>query len=127
MWTSTIESKNYNKGVLILNVVFSNGNEMFNESFDMTGGSLDIVNERIKARLGGLQASENLDIQIPLGAFTPTSNPATTQEAFMAALRRVRSCQRAIQLGLMTDKDQIYIDALASLQASFDLSFIDLI
>lgn len=85
-WTATIVSKDYSKGVLLVGVEYTNGNETFSESIDMTGGTLDVLNQKIQGKLNTLNATSDLisDIDSAVAqkqTVTFTPKPVDSQEA----------------------------------------------
>lgn len=73
MWQATIDSKSYENGVIRVGVVFFNDKSKVLESFDLTGGSVEILNNRIQNRLDTLNANDGLIDLIPIGPFPSKS------------------------------------------------------
>lgn len=126
MWTSQIVNKTKNKGVVTVDVLYTDGANSITESIDMTGGSMDVLNRKVAGKISTLTANDNLISQIPSGSFTAVVTPSP-QENFIAALRRCQSCQRAVDLNLISKNDKVYVDALANLKSLYNESFIDLL
>jgi len=59
-WTAIIVSKDYSKGILLVGIEYTDGNETFGESIDMTGGTLDVLNQKIQDRLNTLNTTSTL-------------------------------------------------------------------
>lgn len=126
MWTSNIINKRKDNEKFFIDVLYTNGMEKFIENIDMTGGSVNVVNIKIADRLNTLNASDTLETQVTLGNFIPTK-PVTLENAFLEALKHFQACKRAVNLGLITDKDKIFVDAFDAVLASYDPTFIDFI
>lgn len=127
MWQAIIDSKSDVNGVVIVGVVYTNGVTKTLEAIDMTGGSMDTLNNRIQSRLNTLDANDLLLGSIVLGPFTPTTKPQTDAQIFQAALNHFQSCERCVDRGLIQKTDKEYTDAQAAMIAAFNVSFIDLV
>lgn len=71
-WTAIIESKNYTRGIATVGVIFTNEQDKFSESLDLTGGSLEVLNSKIIARLAILNTSTDFIDKVVVGPYTPT-------------------------------------------------------
>lgn len=67
MWSAKIESKSFEKGILQIGVIFTNGFQTFSEPFIVRSDK--DIDEYISSRIKYLNTLEA--IQIPLGDFTP--------------------------------------------------------
>ncbi len=114
MWTAKISQKDYTNGSLSVNVAYSNGSVGFNEVYDMTGASTDILSNRINTRLDSLNTTDALSSSLSVGAFTPTSTAPTPQANFLVALRHFQAVKRAVDYGLVADTDKVYTDVRLS-------------
>lgn len=69
MWQSTILSYSNSQGVLIVSVQYSNGDDSFIESMDMSGQTIDTLTDRVQSKISLLNSNDdlvsNLDIKIP--------------------------------------------------------------
>lgn len=63
-WTATVVSTDYNNKILLVGVSFTNGQTTFTDSFDMTGGNLDSLTQRIQGRLNLLSINDSLVLGI---------------------------------------------------------------
>jgi hypothetical protein len=126
MWTSEIFSKQKVNDKFIVVVKFINGTESFTESIDMTGGTAEVLARKVASRLATLNDSDTLEPQVSVGAYTPNV-PTDTALAFKAAIKRLTSLKRAVDLGLITTASPVYVQGVAAVQAAFDPSFIDLL
>lgn len=111
MWTATIESKTFSKGILQVGVVYTNGNESFTEPYVIS--SEEEINGRITNRLSTLEKLEG--VSISLGAFTPqlvTSDENPKQEK----LNELRKIKELVSLGVLKDTDQQVLDAIEAVK-----------
>ena len=60
MWKSTIPGYSYVNGVITVSVEYTNGTDSFHESLDMTGGTIDSLDQKVQGRLGVLNANDDL-------------------------------------------------------------------
>lgn len=125
-WTANIDSKDYINGVLTVRVLYTNGPAKLGDAIDMTGGNIDVLNSKIADRLNTLNATDDVNAKISSGSFTPTSTLDPNQP-FRNALRHFQSCQRAVDLGLITNQDKVFTQAFSALQAVYNDTLIDLI
>ncbi len=125
MWKAIIENKNYTDGKLTVVVVFTNDKVKFAETIDLTGGSVEVLNQKITSRLNTLNASETFETQIPMGDFVPAPMIPSLQEEFFTALRRLETLKRLVNAEILTDADQVYVDALALVKKTYDPTFIN--
>lgn len=72
-----------------------------------------------------LQTTQALIPQVTIGAFTPTSTANTPLQQFRTALNHFNSCQRAVDLGLITAQDVLYTTAKTNLVNLWDPTFVD--
>lgn len=126
MWTTTIESKVFNKGFINVGVIFSNGEDKFTDLFTVRSSSdLDRV---ISNRLNELSS---LDIdQINIGQYQTLVKPVpviTNKDNFVSALRTVQSVKRGIDLGIIDPNDKVVTDAVANAKDLFDPIFVDVL
>lgn len=57
-WTAKIVSKDYKNGTLFVGVEYTDTMSTFSESIDLTGGSIDVLNQKIQGRLNTLTVTE---------------------------------------------------------------------
>lgn len=124
MWAATIKQKGIVDKSFLVNVLYDNGATSFNEIIDMTGGSLDVLSQKIQSRLTTLNTTQALIPLVTLGSYI--AQPATQANgAFLSAVKHFKSCQQAVALGLILSTDPIFTAAQATMIAAYDPSFID--
>jgi isopentenyl diphosphate isomerase/L-lactate dehydrogenase-like FMN-dependent dehydrogenase len=128
MWGAEITGKQYGKdGVLQIQVKFSKaGADPIVETIDMTGGSEDVLDIKIKARLETLNTTDELVSAIPIGTYTPKPEATSDRDTFLAAYRKLERLARAADLGLIEKTDKDYVEALNEAKASYSIDFMDL-
>lgn len=129
-WTATIKQKGIQDKAFLVNVLYDNGSIQFNEILDMTGGSVQVLSDRIASRLALLETTQALIPQIATGPFTPTvasQTPQTPLQIFKGKLRILQNAQILVNLGLLATGDSGYTQAFSDAQAAFDPSFVSLI
>ncbi len=116
MYTASVSDKSFAAGVLKVSVVFTNGTDSFNEDIDLTGGSLDILSQKVANRLNTLNATAALVDTIengPVPAFTPAPI-----DPLIAARRALIQAKQDVDLGIIQVTDAAYTDALAAAQSA---------
>lgn len=107
MWTAEIQNSDYSNGVLTVGVKYTNGTSEVAEKLDMTGGSMDVLSQKVQNRLSALETTEALNAQIKTGAFTPVVPPESPEIALRAAVRHLEAVQKATDLGLLPAKTEL--------------------
>ncbi len=123
MYTATVLSNSFLAGVLKVTVAFTNGTETFNEDIDLTGGSLDILAQKVANRLNTLNATAALAAIIvagPVPPFTPTPI-----DPLVAARNALRQAKEDADLGILQVTDKAYTDALAAAQSAYTAASVD--
>ncbi len=116
MWTAAVSDKSFASGVLKVTVVFTNGTDSFNEDIDLTGGSLDVLSQKVANRLNTLNATAALVDTIangPVPAFTPAPI-----DPLIDARSALRLAKEDVDLGIIQVTDPAYTDALAAAQSA---------
>lgn len=125
MWTAIIDNKTLENGVLRIGVVYTDGNSKFTESIDMTGGTADILDVKLKSRLATLNSTDALFSEVAQGAYDATIPKGVTGiEDFLNKYRIAQSAKRVVDLGLMASDDPVFTAALADAQKAFDPSYL---
>lgn len=108
MWTSKIVGKRYENGALFIDLHFLNGEASVARTIDLTGGSLDVLSQKIQAQLDTLNATEALVEQVILGDFTPV-----VLESKEDPLQKLRALKEQVDLGVIEETDPKIAEALA--------------
>lgn len=124
-WTASVAQKNYQNGILLVNVSYTDGTNVFNEVIDLTGGDINTAKAKVRSRIAALTVSDTLAAAIPIGPLNPGSVAQSTQDIFLTALRHFQACKRAVDLGLITTADTLYTDAQADMITKWSPAFID--
>lgn len=123
MWTATVADKSFVSGVLKVKVSFTNGTDSFSEDIDLTGGSLDVLSQKVAGRLNTLNASAALVDTIAVGPVAPfTPEPV---DPLVAARRALAQAKEDADLGIIQTTDKAYTEALANAQAAYTAASID--
>lgn len=125
MWVATIKSKGIVEKSFLVNISYTNGVFDFNEVINLTGGSLQSLNDQIAAKLDLLETTQALIPLVTTGVFTPVISPATARNIFIDAKHRFESCQKAVSLNLILSSSTTYTQAEADMQAAFTTALID--
>lgn len=126
-WTAKVADKKYINGSLKVSVEYNDGTDAFTDVLDLTGGDIEVAKQKVRDRLQTLNATDALASKISVGnislnAIAPAATPLGT---FLNALARFRRCKMAVEVGLITIADQVYVDAQNAMKAAWDVSFID--
>lgn len=116
MWTSTIANTQTVNGTLIVNVVYSSDQPGINnitQAIDLTGGTLDVLSQKVQAQIDTLNATDTLAAQIQTGPFTPV---VPTPDPEIAAISTLQQAKQLVDLGIITSADTQYTDALSNAQ-----------
>lgn len=103
MWNAKILNTNYSPGLFVVTVEYSNGDKTFTEPIDMTGGSKEVLSQKIQSRLDTINATETLNLSgdiIP-GPFIPIEIPEDPALTFNKAVRVVENTKRLQDLGII--------------------------
>lgn len=119
MWQSRITNKVFNNGVLLVDVQFYNEDSSIIKSIDMTGGSLDVLSQKIQSQIDTLNATDDLVSQIQTGEFTPNI-PEVDPE--IQAISDLQKAKQLVDLGLITTDDIQYTTALSTAQGAVKTS-----
>lgn len=99
--------------MLMVDVQFTSGDTSVIKTIDMTGGSMDVLNQKIQSQIDTLNASDDLLTQIPIGPFTPV---LPTPDPEIAAIGALQQAKQLVDLGVITTDDPQYTDALSTAQ-----------
>lgn len=127
MWGSEIVGKDFTNGVLKVQVRYSTqGQTPITEWIDMTGGSSDILEEKIRSRLATLNDSADLISAIKNGSFVPKQKATTDRETYFNAYLKLDRLDRAAALGIIDRSDPEYVEALNAAKSAFSWDFFDI-
>lgn len=116
MWNAEIKDKSIVQGELIVNVLFSNGTEEFNEVFNMRRG--EDLNGNIISRLSQIEALTTFTEELELGAYTPlVKEIVDIKEDPLIALRKKKEL---VDLGVIKATDPDFVEALANVKDSLE-------
>ncbi len=116
MWTASLTGKVFTGGSLTVTVAFTNGKDSFNQDFDLSGGSLNTLAQRVSGRIDQLNISDTLMQSIDIGP-VPAYVPPTRDELAYAR-SQLAQVKQDVDLGIIKETDAIYIDALAAAKAA---------
>lgn len=123
MWTAEITDISFTGSVFTVTVYYTapvgSTAGSFGEVMDVTGGTPDVVNQKITTRLSTINANESLCRSIVRGPVTPASSTLTPDNALLAAKNNLATLKQDVDLGILAATDQIYIDALSAAQVAY--------
>lgn len=131
MYTATIDSKDFTKGVFQIVVIYTNGTDKFTETYQLRG-----ISDAQNAIINRLSQLNSVDLsQIKLGTFTPpvSSIPLPPNQAqldqatFLVDLGQFKQMQTAISLGLKTINDKDFTDLQTKLKSEFLPAYVNLL
>lgn len=120
MWTATIESKGFSKGVFQIGVIYSNGSDTFSEVHQLRGVS--DAESAIKSRLSQLNS---IDLsQIQLGSYTPPSPPIPTQaeidkQNYLTLLSQWETAKLDVSKGLLDKTNADFVQLESDLKTAY--------
>lgn len=117
MWTAKVTDKSFVNGVFSVTVAYTNGKETFSDVIDMTGGSPEVLSQKVTTKLNTLNATVPLVDAIVLGDVPPFVQPAP--DPLDAARRALATANQDAELGIIQKIDKVYIDALDAAQAAY--------
>lgn len=111
MWTSKIVGKRLESGALYVDIHFVNGEASIARTIDLTGGSLDVLSQKVQDQLNTLNTTDTLATNIVIGDFTPDVPDADPKGIALANLRQTKEL---VSLGVIKDTDPQVADALTA-------------
>jgi hypothetical protein len=129
MWGAEIVGKTYAKnGALTVQVKYTkSGADPIIETIDMTGGSGDVLDIKIRARLETLNTTDSLVSEIKTGPYTPKQENESARDQFLVAYRKLERLDRLATLGIIQDMDPEYIAAQEEAKKLFSIDFLDVL
>jgi hypothetical protein len=112
MFTATTTKKDFRAGVFQVTVEFTNGEETIVEAFNIN--SEDDMNNKIGTRLDTLNRLLELKNTLVLGAWTKKEVPVVQATPLELAERTIWELKRKIELGVLKETDQEFIDAVTA-------------
>lgn len=113
MWNATILDKYIEQGILHVNVSYINGENRFNEIYDLRTG--DELNLQITMRLAQLEKLEVFSDALSLGAYTP-EEISDGSDPKADALAKVKELKQLVDLGVIDSTDKKFTDAIETVK-----------
>jgi predicted transcriptional regulator len=115
MWTANIYKKDFSNGAYRVHVAYTDGTNKSDEVYSLA--NLLTLEGTVRNRLAQLNALATLITTIPTGPYTPPSSTPPT--AYELAKTEVVRVQELVDLGVLTEQDQEYINAINALKTEY--------
>ena len=124
MFSAKILSVTKKKGTLVLQVEYTNGTETFQEEMFVAsrGYTMDALKQSIQAQCDSFNDVYTLAGLIPVGTTINTTvvkSVLTPREEHFEAMYRLREVEGLVAKGVLTESDQVYIDAVAEAKSTY--------
>ncbi len=122
MYNATIESKKFDKGVIQVGVIYSDGNDKFTEVYGVSSSEeLDTI---ICGRLKTFNEVKN--ISISTGSYTkPVDSTDSALVEFRRSIKFLETMKKLIDLGVKGADDSDYIDLVSLAKSQFKSEYLD--
>lgn len=113
MFTATITNKDFRGGVFQVTVQYLNGTDTFTEAYNIL--SEEDLDNRIGNKIDTLNRLLELETTLTIGEWTKKETPAPVgPTALEVARTKIYELKEKINLGVMKETDQEFIDAVAA-------------
>ena len=131
MWTVQIQNKERIDDSIKLLISFSNGTDSFTHQFTFSSGtSLDQIKRTVRDFVARLENVDTVIASLPSGEINvDVSDPVivdTEQQLFQKKLNKLKSAQRAIDLGVILNTNTQYTTLLNSVKTDMKAEYLEL-